>query len=351
MPRNNKFIDQANIRSELLGYVYDTINLSRLNYKILEYGEDLQMLNEKKYFIAPNYTGSNCLLVFIRLRDKYFSFFVDRKTLTYSFKSLNLNKVKIYPVEYNLTEEIYKGTIFDGILLPEVNGQRTYMIYDTYRFLGNDMLNDKLDYKMINISTYLSTFYHSSPTARNGLAINELHGLFEIDRIISQDTHLAHIDFIKGLVFYPEVSGTKLIFMYPFAPKQTDMSQQKFSYSSRKGHEEYQHTSKKSFTYKDETSSISMPNKKINLICRMKKTGLSDVYKLYLEKKRSKGKIFYKKIGMASILTLDKSKFCNELMKKKTSVFVKCSYNPKTKNLIPEKKSKKKYIDNIEKLS
>src|SRR5947207_5256190 len=95
------------IKQQLINYIYSTVELSNFNYKLLEYEADLNLLTKDKYFVSANYSGSNCLLIFVKIKERFFSYLVDRKTLTYNKNSINLDNIKIIPVNIKLDESIY----------------------------------------------------------------------------------------------------------------------------------------------------------------------------------------------------------------------------------------------------
>jgi len=155
---NNQETVSLETRQTLLKYMYHTIELSNYKYKLIEYEYDLPLLKEKQYYVSPNYNGIHSLLIFIKIKDQYLSFVIDRKTLTYNINQIDYDKVKIIPVHYRFDEEIYSGSIFDGVLLyNNIDGIKHFVINDIYCLRGKNMSGDKVTNKMLNISTYLET--------------------------------------------------------------------------------------------------------------------------------------------------------------------------------------------------
>src|SRR6187397_2240950 len=64
------------IKQQLINYIYSTVELSNFKYKIIEYESDLPLLLKQKYFVSANFSGSNCLLVFTKIHDKFCSYLV-----------------------------------------------------------------------------------------------------------------------------------------------------------------------------------------------------------------------------------------------------------------------------------
>jgi len=90
----NRYIEDKDVKESLLDYIYENIDLRNYKYKIIEANDDLFNI-KKNYHISPNYNGTNCLLVFTKLNGQYYSFLVDRKTLSYSKNQLDLNSIFI----------------------------------------------------------------------------------------------------------------------------------------------------------------------------------------------------------------------------------------------------------------
>ena len=120
---NNKFDGANQLKQQLVNYIYNAIDISRFKYELLQYETELHQLLEKKYFLSVNFSGSNCLLIFPKIKNMNHSCLIDRKTLSYNQQKVNINNVTTYPVNLKLDREIYEGTIFDGIFIFEGSTQ------------------------------------------------------------------------------------------------------------------------------------------------------------------------------------------------------------------------------------
>jgi hypothetical protein len=105
------------LKQQLINYIYNIVDLSRFKFELLQYNIELPQLVERKYFVSVNFSGLSCLLVFAKIKDKYHSFLVERKTLSYNSSKVDINVVKLFNVHLKLDPEIYNGTIFDGIYI------------------------------------------------------------------------------------------------------------------------------------------------------------------------------------------------------------------------------------------
>lgn len=389
---NNKFNDNINhdddndylcndiIKGQLLDYVYNTIELSNYKYKLLEYEYDLPLLKEKKYYVSPNYNGIHSLLIFIKIKDKFLSFIIDRRTLTYNAKQIDYNKVKIIPVQYRLDDSVYNGTIFDGVLLyNNIDGLKYFVINDVYYLRGKDTTTDKITNKMLSITTYLETIKEDAQTNNLIFIINKLYELKDIQQLVNVYIPKSkYSKSIKGISFYSEYSGTKLIYLYNNCSqddmRKDDMNNGQNTHNTHNIH----NTSNTSNTYTNNTynkpqtqtknivkdtfekevrqSNVVVDNDSFTATFRMKKTDTVDVYNLYLGERsvENNKKLFkYKKIGIAYIPTTSCSYFCKDAISKSTDdgVLVDCKYDNDKKRWMPVKiVTDKKRPDLVEKI-
>jgi hypothetical protein len=223
---NNRFKDKYDsqqnndkndtLKQQYINHIFNSIDLSKFKYLSLELEEEFPRLLEKKYFISANFSGSNCLLVFTKIKDKYHQFLIDRKTLSYNSSKVNLSQLKITPVNIKLDINIYKerGTIFDGIFITDKN-TKTFVITDVYMFKGQDESLTRIDNKLSSVMAYLSSNYNSNDKENTmTLTVNKLFKITQVEELIKKTIPKIKDFVIKGICFYPEKSGTKLIFMF-----------------------------------------------------------------------------------------------------------------------------------------
>ncbi len=208
-PNNNFGVDQS--KQQLINFIYDKINLSNFKYDSLEVESELPQLISKTYYVSANFSGSSCLLVFAKIKDRYHQFLVDRKTLSYNVKKVDIKNVKITQTKINLDLDIYQGTIFDGIFVQNKN-DKTFIITDVYLFKGQDLTKSHLDSKLFTVKTYLESNYKEDKNNDVIITVNMLFPLEKtrhlIDNVIPKIKNFS----IRGICFYPEMSGTKLLF-------------------------------------------------------------------------------------------------------------------------------------------
>lgn len=393
------------IKQQLIDYIYSMVDISKFKYRLLEVHDDLQLLTTAKYHISGNYTGPNCLMVFTRNKDRYYSFLVDRKTLSYKQSQLNIDNVVMNPIELGLEESIYDGTIIDGIL-SQTEDSKVYIITDLYIFRGEDLTREKVKYKLINIKKYLDTYINQDNNINSiTVTVNNLYDVCDIKnlvyKVIPQTKQLP----VRGIAFYPDLSGTKLIYLFnkvtsthetqkPFVkPYGNNDSTFKYNQSDKRPqrvisntkisdtyspdtkypdtiqHKDSTHNFGKSYSNNGSSNSSpddTQPSKtKYRYICKtsepviltfeIRRTEQFDVYKLFLVSPCNEGGknvLKTRRFGIAYIPTLACSKMCKDLTITTGKVLMKCKYDDIKEKWIPIEPDKTKkcpdYVSTLE---
>jgi hypothetical protein len=348
------------VKEQLINYIYSTVELGNFKYKIVEYEEDMELLTKDKYYISANYSGSNCLLVFIKIRDKYFSYLVDRKTLSYDKHHINYDTVKIIQVNLRLDESIYKGTIFDGIFI-QTPRNKSYIITDAYHFRGNNTCNDKIQYKIMNIVAYLTANLKEDPIINNmKLTVNKLYDIDQIDTLINEVIPQQKNPLIRGITFYPEISGNRIIFMFNNEIKMNGSQKNNKNLNINSNINQninsninLNSNSNINSNTKINTRYINKTNEPVIATFELRKTEDTDVYKLYIVetiKNNDRTIMKSKRMGIALIPTIECSMLCRNIFAKntKTRILMKCKFiNDKNKWQPIEEDTVSPYPSNI----
>ena len=106
----------ADIKDHIIKCIYrDNDSIERFRYKIV-FEENVSYLKKNYPYFGFNFYGFNNFLVFFELKGEYYSFFVDRKTLSYEKKFVKKDKVIIEQIKLEVSDnKLYRYTIFDGI--------------------------------------------------------------------------------------------------------------------------------------------------------------------------------------------------------------------------------------------
>jgi len=342
---NNKNYD-SNITRQLVNYIYSSVEVSKYKYYVLKTEEDLQMLDVQKCKVSANYTGASCLLLFIKIKDKNYSCLIDRKKLSYNLSQIDYDSLRILNVRVALDQTIYDGSIFDGTYITH-GTKKTFVISDCYRFRGNDMTHDQLPIKLLNIKSYMDATYKTNNIINTiDLCINKIYELGETEKLITTEIPKAKNMQIRGLVFHPTLSGTKLIFL--FNNNQTNgTDNNNYAYINlNKNKNDNKNDNKKQISY------ICKTKDEIFVTLEIKNTSIIDVYKLYAVEEITNNdklnkKVIYKikKLGIAYIPTKDCSHMCRSLFLDisvipdvKTRILVKCKFDQNKSKWIPVEK-------------
>jgi hypothetical protein len=365
---------------DLIKYIYSTLDISQFKFDILRYEQQLSKFVTGKYFVSPNYQGKNCLLVFTKLKAKYYSFLIDRRQLSYSMDKVNFDEVYIHHCNIDVDLSIYGGSVFDGVYVRKGN-QHEFIITDVYMFKGADYTGNKLNHKMFELEMYLNNINAQTRQVRDRinaktnleLKINKLHDIMDIRKFVDTDIKIYEKDYqVKGVCFYPEISGMKLIHLFD-TPHDDD--QQRFTRhrsvdnmdtQDKIGNQgSYQHKPSKSPDSKyvrDDSDNHSSPrnndvsmkkakglvkkvyvaktNDPVYAVLEMIATKTSDNYKMFaFEQIKSGSSTKLKKCQMdiAYIPDIKKSKWCRDIITNshRGSVFVKCIWRDEKRKWEP----------------
>lgn len=332
--RNNPREKRNNNRdSQLVDYIFDTIDISRYKYEILEDESSLPKLFEKKYYLTPNLYGSSSLLVFTKLQNRFCSFVVNRKTLSYSKDKVNYSKVDLREVSVNVDSSFYNGTIFDGTHITKNNGRdQTFVISDIYTFKGSDYSGMDLPFKIrtikscfMNTSADLPQLKRNNRNPKLGLIINQIYKLDKIKDLVEGKIEGLDGWRMRGLSFYPVTSGVRLLYLFKDEQKATIRKTVSVSKSKKSVYKTKTKVKKFVSTKKGDTKAV----------LEMKKTEKSGVYNLSsIKEKFIKGvkKPTRVSMGIAYIPDAKKTKKCKKWIDKssKGRVLIECKFHERT---------------------
>jgi hypothetical protein len=272
---------------------------------------------------------------------------VDRKTLSFNSDQIKYETVNIIPVNIKLENSIYNGTIIDGIFIKhDKKKEKFFVITDLYMFRGVTTEKDKINMKLSNIETYLD--YNMKSCQNLILTINKLYELENIDKLVNDDIKKTHDFHVRGLSFYPEISATKLIYVFNEDKDKKVLNKNNGSESTSKENREIilpvSNTNNQISENKKTKIKYSIKqefkNQEITFVLELKKTEISDVYKIFAVEefeKEDKKILRTKKMGIAYIPTRDISLKCKEIFNKNVNgrALFSCKFDDSKNKWIP----------------
>jgi len=356
---NDSNTNESNIKSYLLDYLYNKIEVGEHKYTIVKNISDVYDLKSKKYYLSANSCGINSMLIFLKKDGEHLSYLVDRRSISYNRQSLNKSQVRITEINLSVDLKLYDGTIFDGIIIDSdsnmigntnsstgmINPTKiNFMITDIFVLGGKSLITMDYKKKMYMGLFMLEKLIPNTDKSNNielhlskPYELNEIKPLF--NEYISQNMKNYNI---KGITFYPQYSGTKIIYIF-------DKQDEKYKSELLEGSANInligeQNDQEESFDYSDKKRvfKFELVNPEciddIVLNFEMTKTPTPDVYKLFgifVNKQEKKPVYIKKRIGYAYIPTYILSIKCKLYFLNQNSLIMSCHFNTSKNKWVP----------------
>jgi len=313
--------------NKLVSHLYRKLDISKYRYRILKYDNELALLSQQNYYVAPNFAGKRVLVVFFKIMGRFMSYMIEKSTLSYNYDKLDLEKVMMSRLRIRLQPEAFYGTIFDAFYIFDKNEKRNVlMINDAYCINGKDLTNMTLKHKENYIKVFWESMVEDDSMDNVKVLYNKYYDLKNIREVYNKiipNHELSYL--VRGFAFVPEISGQKLIFIFG----ETDQLAQ--SHKVEKIKEKLKKDLEKDIEAKSDESKYDIPDG-VKLIgnFQLRKTETVDVYHLYLPKVvkiNGINKAVMTYFDAAFINGLDGSKFCKKLVKNREKVLVMCEFN------------------------
>lgn len=365
---NNSNNDDYGIKSYLLDYLYNKIEVGEHKYTVIKNIADIYDLKSKKYYISANSCGINAIIIFLKKDGEYLSYLIDRRSISYNRQSLNKSGVRITEIKLSVDLKLYDGTILDGIIIDsdsniigntnsdtkQESTRMNFMITDVFMLGGKSLITMDYKKKMYMSSLMFEKLISSKSNSNNiSLNISRPYEMNEIKELFATDINqgIKNLN-IKGITFYPQYSGNKLIYIFD---KQDEKYKQELM--ERKGEiniigqsnlcqENFEYSDKKRIFKFELVDPECIDDIVLNL--EMVKTGTQDVYKLFgiFTGTQDKKTIFIKKnIGFAYIPTYILSIKCKLYFMNRESIIMSCVFNTQKNKWIPVDEADVQKID------
>jgi len=343
---NNNDNINISIKESILDYLYNRIEIGDHKYTIIKNIGDIYELKNDRYYVSGNSCGINSIIIFMKKNNNYYSYLIDRRSISYNRQTLNKAKVRFTEIKLSVDLKIYDGTILDGILIDNdlnkislknnINvadkSKLLFMITDVFILNGKSVINMNYKKKMYLMNDIINKYIEVNNNNNIELFVSQPYELNQISSLFKDNiqNNLKKYN-IKGIAFYPELSGSKLIYIFDKNDEKIKedllIGVENNNNNSLKLEEEIEDKEfnyiEKKIIYKYEIIDIEKI-KDIILNLEMKKTLINDVYKLYAIF-NYKNKYMKKKIGIAYIPTFILSLKCKNLFLNRENIIMKCS--------------------------
>ncbi len=351
-------------KSYVLDFLYNKIEINEHKYTIIKNVGDIYDLKNKKFYSSINSCGINSFIVFIKKDNSYYSFVIDRRSISYNRQSLKKEAVRLTEVNLSVDLKFYDGTIIDGVLIDNDSNiisnkslknkpKYQFMVSDVFMLAGKSLITMDYKKKMYYVNNMFDKYIEKNNKTNNidfyvsrPYELNQMPALFR-DYL---GPNVKNFN-IKGITFYPQFSGSKIIYIF-------DKQDDKYKNELVNG------DAKIEVNNDDNIQLLDISDKKkifkfelINPECiddiilnlEMRKTTTPDVYKLFgiFCNKSTSSEVTYikKKIGIAYIPTYILSLKCKSYFLNSDVVIMSCKFNPNKNKWIPVDEAEVQKID------
>lgn len=314
-------ITDFSIKKKVLAYLYNSLNLSKHRFIMLNTVNKLEFLKETEHYVSPSFKGFNYFLIFMIIEDKKYCIAIDRRKLSYHQEQVDLKTVFMVKVNVKTTDNIFTGTIFDGKLI-ESSGKFIFLIQDCFYLMGKKILDIEMKDKMVHLDNILKLHFMENNVCTNfSFKINKLWTYNELEDLIKNIIPNCSIS-CNGLVFYPKLSGIFIIHI----EKKLDKIEIETSQQQKIESKSYDLI----YNFVDYLKSRTYSYEKGNKIRKfwLSKTNIPDVYNI---SEKDNGE----RIDIAHIPNIKISHMCDENIKDNLFVRFNCVYHTKFKKWIP----------------
>ena len=270
----------GHINKELRNY---SIIPTERNYKFLD-NNNLNYLKINKHLVSLNGFGKKCILFLTKIKDKSYCFFINKKT------------GDILYVRYRFKDDIFTGTVLDGEMIKDNDGNWIYSIIDILIYKGNSM--DKLSLQD---------------------RINEIETMLKHEYIVDNNFDIAKLE-VKKYFEYKYMND-----LYTKYKDSLNYRCSGFIFKNILCNDKYLlHILEENRT-KNKIENIKIEqNNKTEIAFKINKTEYPDIYELHCSKDGN-----LHKYGYAAVPTLAVSMYLNDIFKNinNEDIYMKCSFH------------------------
>jgi len=320
MNKNYKFgsddasiINDLDIKTKIIDYLFNSIELFKFRFKMLDNLQQLEFLKENAHYVSPNFKGYNYFLIFMKIDNSSFCIIIDKKTITYQKNKLNINMTKIIRLHIKALNTLFKGSIFDCKFI----NNNTMIIKDCYKFMGNPLLQTEMYEKIQYLSNILPNQIYYSPNFE--IKYNTLYKYEDLDNLIKNIIPKCKYN-TQGLVFFPLYSGITIIYTNNTNKRNKPLVENNDNIENVT----YNLITDIKKILNNRNYSYENDGEKKKLL--IERTDISDVYNVFANDIR---------LGIAHIPNMKTSEYCRNQLKEGESKNFNCVFNHKFKKWLP----------------
>uniref|UniRef100_A0A6C0CBD0 mRNA capping enzyme adenylation domain-containing protein n=1 Tax=viral metagenome TaxID=1070528 RepID=A0A6C0CBD0_9ZZZZ len=195
----NKDLNTSSVKQMIVKYTYDLVNDSASTKPInITKMSDITNIRDKDYIACPKYFGERSWMIFVKLNGCYYAV-----TFLKQHRRNNINSIVLMSVEIPVNEEMYNGTIMEGIY-SVTGGIITFIIDEIYYLAGKLQLLKPKDDRLKDLANYACTKFGGNPNYNvrfcHHYQIDKKSLESFYDKIKSDNT-------IQEIMFYPKKYG------------------------------------------------------------------------------------------------------------------------------------------------
>lgn len=317
---NANYINDLNLKSKIIDYLFNSIDLSKFRYVMLNNIQRLQFLKQNQHLVAPNFKGYSYLVIFLNIDKKKICVAIDKKKMSYHKEQVDLKRLNIIKIEVNASKSIFRGSIFDCILIRNKQNRYFMLIKDCFYLMGNNLYDMEMSNKIKHLDSIISKQFDQKLLRNFKFKINKLYNYDQLKNLIENIIPKCSLA-SSGIIFYPKFSGITIVYLQKHIEKVGITSNENVemkSYHIIYNIDNFLKARTYSYEQKGKTNKLWL-----------KSTSIPDVYNLSERKDGDK-------LGIASIPNLKISHMCKDLIKDDPVKFT-CIYHNKSKKWIPVK--------------
>ena len=218
-------INDLDLKTKIIDYIFNTIDLSKYRYNMLENVQQLNFLKMNEHYVSPNFKGFNYFLLFYKFKDNIqknkessYCIAIDKKNLSYHRKSIDVKKIYMFRIKMFASSSIFMGSLFDTKLIKDI-----MLVKDCYNLMGNNITDMEMNEKMIYLDSIIANQFHKDYCPNFKLKINKLYKYNMLEEIVKKIIPNCELE-ITGLVFYPFKSGISYIYTDKIIDKRQNTS-------------------------------------------------------------------------------------------------------------------------------